>query len=121
MGNSGGFRITKIEHIKENWESLREKLIQVTGEYLGSADKWNEGSFLELYDSCKKLPKKLSTRASFEDIAGLLSIFEGQECPFIFEDILYTGEGAYVSDEIGILSFSIECTIKESIGVKTWT
>jgi hypothetical protein len=96
MGADGGVRITKISEIKENWEQLRSTLIESTGRQLNKSEDYEIESNADLYDYCKRLPKKLSRQITDEKIVSLFSPFQSCDCPFLFGDLMFTGETFFI-------------------------
>lgn len=120
MGADGGFRIAKIQDIREKWENLRETLIECTLQDFNNSQDWNIETRLELHEATKKLPKSIVNRSNNE-IVAFLQIYRSCDCPVLIDDSVYFGEGDYVENQMHLLSFCIRTSCENSIYIETWT
>lgn len=120
MGADGGFRATSITDIKENWEDLRERLIEsFENRYLNS-ESYMEKYALEEAKKCRELPKNIESLSNYE-VVRLFDFLKSCDCPTLLGEYMITAEGDNVAGHMEELSWTINRTILESQYIETWT
>lgn len=123
MGADGGIRITKISEIKQYWKEIKTRLTNnFTSDLKGCADY--ERVWIENYLTCSKALPDNVDKLSSDDIVRLFGYLSSCDCPYLYEipdnDLLITGEGDYVADQMNTLSHALR-SLDDSTYVESWT
>jgi len=115
MGADGGIKITKISSIKRDWRKLKEKLVNSFKSDLKECKSY-EKEWIEKYIlESEKLPKNIDDLSN-EEICKLFNYLHSCDCPYLYDDLLITGEGDYVADQMNTLSW-----VLDGVSIETWT
>lgn len=110
MGFDGGVKLSKLSDIRKDWNEFRDKLIE---EFISVS--YDDYMVEEALCDSEHLPINVDNLSDLE-ICTLLKVFKHCDCPYLYGDILITGEGDNVSTEMNVLSKCLP-----GISIETWT
>jgi hypothetical protein len=115
MGADGGIKITKIQEIKEKWETIRETLIIYLENDLKYAQSWEIKYAQSNLEESKNLPITINHYTG-HDIVKMFGFISSCDCPYWYEDNIITAEGDNVPFSMNTLS-----NVLPGISIETWT
>lgn len=115
MGADGGINISRVSEIKQNWQSIREKLISSLEHNVKNAQTWELKYAEETFEQSKTLPNDIATYEG-EDIVKMLNFLKYCDCPYYYDGLIITGSGCNVDDNMNILSNALP-----GFYIETWT
>lgn len=115
MGADGGVKITKVSDIKKDWKAIKENLISALERDVQDAETWALKYAQEALDESRKLPDNIDNHSG-EDIVKMFSFMASCDCPYLYEDVILTGVGDNVGDNMRTLSM-----VLRGVYVETWT
>ena len=106
MGASGGIAITKLEVIRDNWRSIKTRLLEC----------------LDKTDTAYNAVKSWPNSAKFLSNESIVDLLEGMSCcgtPYLLGDVVLTSYGDNTWEDANTLSH----VLREfgAIFVETWT
>ena len=106
MGADGGVAITKLEVIRDNWESIKTKLLEELNPNY------------EAYKAIKSWPDNVSNLTN-EEIVDLLKVISCCDTPYLLGDTVLTSYGDNTWEDANTLSYILKRI--GAIFIETWT